>query len=141
MWRFGKAPLFLILVLAAPIFWFGLWVMGADLTLNFSQPAGFYLSAIIIYPLAEEILFRGVLQEYFEKKNTFQRTFLSISIANILTSLLFCLMHLYSHSALWSALTFFPSIAFGYSKHRYNTLLAPISLHIIYNAGYFILYS
>jgi membrane protease YdiL (CAAX protease family) len=58
-------------------------------------------------------------------------------LANLITSAVFAIAHLYGHSPPWALATFFPSLVFGLFRDRYNSLSAPIALHVFYNAGYF----
>lgn len=95
------------------------------------------LMLLILFPVTEELFFRGIIQPIIYKK--FSKTWRSISVANVLTSLLFSVTHLFNHNPIWALSTFFPSLVFGWSKDRYNTLLAPLMLHCYYNAGWFYL--
>ena len=104
----------------------------------FVQPWPF-LIPVLVYPLLEEIAFRGLIQELV--RDFISRRFWGpLSIANLLTSLLFTGMHFITHPPLWAALVLFPSLVFGFFKDRTNRLLAPIILHVFYNAGYFWLF-
>lgn len=103
--------------------------------LFFDLKALFFL--VFFYPVAEELLFRGFIQEYLHLKTKKFPCFFLFSIANILTSVLFALMHLVHHAPLFALLTFVPSLLFGYFKDRYNHLLYSIVLHMFYNACYF----
>ena len=95
------------------------------------------LLLLILFPITEELFFRGIIQPIIHKK--FSKTWRSISVANVLTSLLFSVTHLLNHNLFWALSTFFPSLIFGWSKDRYQTLLAPLILHCYYNAGWFYL--
>lgn len=103
--------------------------------LLFDLKALFFL--LFFYPVAEELLFRGIIQEYLHTKTKQLPCFFSFSIANILTSVVFAFMHLVHHAPLFALLTFVPSLLFGYFKDRYNHLLYSIVLHMFYNACYF----
>jgi len=92
---------------------------------------------IFLYPLIEELAFRGVIQEYIDQNTKQRRLFLSLSIANLLTSILFALMHFVHHEPIWAILTFFPSLVFGYFKERYAQIAPSIVLHMFYNLCYF----
>ena len=91
------------------------------------------LMLLILFPVTEELFFRGIIQPIIHKK--FSKTWHSISAANFLTSLLFSFSHLFNHNPFWALSTFLPSMIFGWSKDRYNTLLAPLMLHCYYNAA------
>jgi len=91
----------------------------------------FYL--IVFYPIVEELAFRGVIQEVIASKTEQYPSYLYISVANILTSVLFVLMHFVHHTPLWAMLVFIPSLIFGYFKEQYKSILPSIFLHMFYN--------
>ena len=95
------------------------------------------LTLIILFPIIEETLFRGILLPFVSNK--FPQRWKSITVANVATSILFSISHLYAHDPIWAFATFLPSLVFGWAQERYNNLLAPISLHSYYNAGWFLL--
>jgi membrane protease YdiL (CAAX protease family) len=99
-----------------------------------------FLSLVLLYPIVEEIAFRGLVQELL-RDYVSRRSLGPLTIANLLTSVLFAGLHFIYHAPLWAALVFFPSLVFGFFKDRTNHLLAPIILHVFYNAGYFWLFS
>ncbi len=116
---------------------FTIWIYFSDLKgINYLS-VNEILMLLILFPVTEELFFRGIIQPIIYKK--FSKTWRSISVANVLTSLLFSVTHLFNHNPIWALSTFFPSLVFGWSKDRYNTLLAPLMLHCYYNAGWFYL--
>ena len=88
---------------------------------------------IFLYPVIEELTFRGIIQEYIGQKTEQYGYFLGISLANLLTSILFVLMHLVYHTPIWAILIFLPSLVFGYFKEKYGKTTPSIILHIFYN--------
>ena len=96
-----------------------------------------FLTLILLYPILEEILFRGLIQPTIAKQ--FSKSWLIISQANLITSALFVSLHFISHPPLWALAVVIPSITFGYIQERVNHILAPITLHTTYNAGYFLM--
>ena len=106
---------------------------------NIFEPLNVFLLSVLLYPIVEEFVFRGVVQEYFTRQARFKANFLGISLANIITSVLFAASHLVNQEPFWALLTFFPSLIFGYFKDRHNNLLSCISVHIFYNLGFFVL--
>lgn len=84
------------------------------------------LSATLISPIAEELFFRGLLQNFLLK--TFRRPGLAI----VLTSLAFMSVHppLYHQYPAWFVL----GATFGWIYYRYRTLWAAIVIHIIFNS-------
>ena len=125
-------------ILAAPVFWGILFLVSpstSSFTISFSQ---IFILAFC-YPVLEEVVFRGFIQEILYKRYN-KYIFLKISAANFLTSILFSLFHLIHHSTIWSSAVFFPSLYFGYFKEKYASLYPSILLHIFYNLGYFLLF-
>jgi len=124
------APLYwLAVLLPNPHGWHPYWPQQAPLA---------FLLVVIAYPVLEEIVFRGWLQESLRRHIPWQVPG-PVSSANLFTSIVFAALHVIINSNPVSAWVFFPSLVFGYCKDRYRTLTAPIILHIFYNAGYFLL--
>ncbi len=99
-----------------------------------------FLLLAVVYPVLEEIVFRGGLQKQLHRwLNTSWRIGV-VSLPNLLTSLVFSAMHLFYHPPLWAAAVVLPSLVFGYFKDKYSGLAAPIALHISYNTGYYWLF-
>jgi len=89
---------------------------------------------IVFYPVVEELAFRGVIQEFIASKTKQYPSFFYLSVANIMTSVLFVAMHFVHHTPLWAMLVFVPSLVFGYFKEQYGHIGASIFLHMFYNA-------
>ena len=100
--------------------------------LHFDLQSLFFL--IVFYPVVEELAFRGVIQEFIASKTKQYSSFFHISVANIVTSLLFVAMHFVHHTPLWALLVFVPSLIFGYFKEQYGHIGYSIFLHMFYNA-------
>ena len=96
---------------------------------------------VLLYPVLEEIVFRGGLQSWLLEKSAWQRRLGGISLANMFTTVLFAAMHLINHPVNAAAMVIIPSLVFGWARERFNGLVAPIALHMFYNAGYFTLLS
>jgi membrane protease YdiL (CAAX protease family) len=103
------------------------------------EPLRFAVPALI-YPILEEIVFRGGLQTFLLRYPRGRARWGGFTLANILTSAVFAALHLFPHAPLWSAATFLPSVVFGYFRDRHSSLLSPIALHVFYNSGYFWLF-
>lgn len=132
-WQFWAA------LVAAPIFWALLYGLGSapvDAVWPLAQPVRFLLPALI-YPVLEEIVFRGGLQPWIARQPWGAHRVAGISYANALTSVLFSALHFLFHPPLWAALVLVPSLVFGYFRERHDSLASPIMLHVFYNAGYF----
>ncbi len=98
------------------------------------------LFMILLYPLLEEWLFRGLIQGWLLETKWGQSAWAGITLANGAATLLFAVAHLLGHTLLWSLLVIGPSLIFGWSRERYRSVLPPVGLHIFYNGGYFLLF-
>lgn len=102
--------------------------------LKLNHFAIFYLLALcvaILGPIIEEILFRGFLQGWLREKG-------SKNLAIIITAIVFTLFH-YEVSLGISNIElliplFIMGLSLSYLKEREESLLAPIGLHIAFNA-------
>lgn len=95
----------------------------------------------VLYPLIEEILFRGALQGWLRERPAMRRTIMGLTPANLLTSAIFTALHFLAHPPLAALAVFVPSLVFGHFRDRHGDLRAPIALHMYYNIGYFWLFS
>jgi membrane protease YdiL (CAAX protease family) len=140
LWR---DTLFWLAVMAGPLCWLLLYLLLRPATPQWTWPLAApadYLLPVLFYPVLEEIVFRGLLQELAQEYIS-RRTLGPISLANLLTSLVFTGFHFLNHAPLWAALVFFPSLVFGFFKDRHGTLTAPILLHAFYNAGFLLIFT
>jgi uncharacterized protein len=137
---FHRDSVFLLLLAFGPIAW--LSMIGV---FTFQPLPGYaiwspaFLSVILWQPLFEELLFRGIVQGHLLQSMARQKTWFGLSIPNLLTSLLFTLAHLASHSISWSLLVFVPSLCFGFVRDRFGSVYPSIALHAFYNTGFFLL--
>lgn len=129
-------------VLAAPFFWLVLYLVfqpAVDPGWPIRFPVEFLLPVLLI-PVVEEYVFRGLAQGWLLKRFPGRRVG-PVSLANLLTSVLFCIPHFFRTDPLWAASVFFPSLVFGHFRERHGGLATPIGLHVFYNAGYFWLFT
>ncbi len=97
-----------------------------------------WLAVILWQPLVEELLFRGVIQGFYLEYEWGRKSWMKISLANLVTSIMFMAMHFINHPPLWAIGVIFPSLVFGYFRERCDSVFPPIALHVLYNFGYFI---
>jgi hypothetical protein len=81
------------------------------------------LFAVVVTPIFEELVFRGLLQSYL--RNLGYGPWMSILIASILFSVLHPLMHFPALLVL--------SVAMGYAYEKSGSLLRPIFIHFFFN--------
>lgn len=137
---FYRSQIFLSCLAVGAAFWGVLPLLVAVQPLPWHRmlSLAFFL-AVVWQPIVEELLFRGCLQGFLSIRKWGQRSLVGISIANLLASVAFTGAHIATHSLLWASLTLFPSLLFGVLRDRSGSVFPPIALHIIYNAGYFML--
>ena len=92
------------------------------------------VSAVVLYPVLEEYVFRGGLQPWLAQH--LRQHAGPLSLANLLTSVVFCALHFLFHPPLWALGVFLPSLVFGYFYERHQRVLSPVLLHVAYNASY-----
>lgn len=125
---------FYIAILAGPACWLMLISVGQPII---GPPALlFWLKLSMLMPVLEEIVFRGGIQSALISRPMFATAWHGVSLANLITSVLFASMHLVSQPPLWAALVFIPSLVFGWARDRYNAVLPSVVLHSVYNAGF-----
>lgn len=140
--RLGDPHLWVAVAAAPPVWLAGyLWFAPAtDWAWPLHRPRELlYLG--VLYPLIEEILFRGALQGWLRRRALLCRTLLGLSGANLLTSAIFTALHFIAHPPLAALSVFVPSLVFGHFRDRHGDLRAPIALHMYYNIGYFWIFS
>ena len=137
---FYRSPVFLSALAMGAAVWLVLPLLAVVQPLPwlqiFSLP---FLVVVLWQPTVEELLFRGCLQGWLFTHGWGRQSFVGISIANLLTSAVFSGAHLATHSLPWALSTLLPSLLFGVLRDRSGSVFPPLALHIIYNAGYFLL--
>jgi uncharacterized protein len=137
---FYRSPIFISCLAIGVVFWIALPFLAIIQPLPWLHMLSLpFFMAVLWQPIIEELLFRGCLQGWLLMYGWGPRSLIGISIANILTSLVFAGAHLATHSLPWALSTLFPSLLFGVLRDRFGSILPPLALHIVYNAGYFIL--
>ncbi len=135
-WRWLADRQFLLALAAGVAFWAALAWLGM-------QPAPLGLAAlfsvVLLQPLVEELLFRGLLQGWLGETPWGRRQFAGVSLANLAAALAFTALHFVNHPLLWAAGVLAPALLFGYFRDRHASVLPAIALHVFYNAGYFLL--
>ena len=129
---------FRVAFIAAPIFWAAFWLYDSphpEWGWPLTAPAPF-LMLVVVYPVVEEIVFRGALQGWLRSRSWGTVEWRHLTVANAITSVVFALTHLIVNPVYLSVAVFIPSLIFGYFRDRYDQLHASIVLHVFYNAGY-----
>ncbi len=135
--RFYQAAL-----LVGPLVWGALYLSGV-----FVQDGGAHLVVLIwpailfclVYPVVEELFFRGVVQRCLYDKSALSRVaYFGFSYANAVTTVLFVFAHWFSQPLVWALLVIFPSLLFGWFRDKYNSVIPSLFLHVFYNTGFYL---
>lgn len=87
--------------------------------------------------MVEELAFRGWLQGLLADHLPHRWWGQRLSLANLLTSLLFAAAHLAVTAHWQNLLVFAPALIFGYFRDHYQRVAPAAILHCFYNAGFF----
>jgi len=119
---FLAAPLMVIILVLTPLSQWQWPVLWPNLFL-----------ATLVFPVCEEVIFRGLIQGELLRIAVMTRRFAGISIANLLTSALFSIGHALVFGSLMALLVLPASMIFGGFYDRYRSVYLPIFLHGWYN--------
>jgi uncharacterized protein len=93
------------------------------------------LEQLVLIGLAEELFFRGWLQnklnDFFKKNQRFLGA--SVGLGWPVTALLFAAAHSMIAVEWWHVAIFFPGLLFGWLRERTNTIIAPALFHATCN--------
>ncbi len=140
MKRFFTDPHFLVALALGPC----VWVVLYFLPLNSASSLDIImlLTVCLMYPILEELAFRGFVQSWLlDTVQVAKKQLAGVSLANVTTSVIFAALHLFNQPPLWAAAVFFPSVVFGYFRERHDSVLPCIILHCWYNTGFFFVLS
>jgi len=133
---YNKNKYLTMAVLLAPLLGFAfLLLQGASFQLQTALPMRTIALVVVLIPICEEIVFRGLLQHELASYNRLRQTVAGLSWDNIISSTLFSVTHaLYFGNALVLLLEI-PALILGLFYSRQRKLIYPICLHAWYNAN------
>jgi membrane protease YdiL (CAAX protease family) len=82
------------------------------------------LAVVLLAPIAEELLCRGVILHYAMKATP------KFWLANIIQALLFGIIHM---NIIQGTYAFFLGLVLGWLRYRYKSLVAPTIMHLVNN--------
>ena len=116
------------------------WIFGSGA--DYGSFAGWPLRAVailLLFPVLEEIVFRGLIHDYIYLKLSTWDKYLGITSANWLTTLLFCLTHLVTRSLIVALLVIVPSLVLGSLRDKGFSIKALAAIHVYWNGGVYLL--
>ena len=123
-------------MLAIP-FWLGAALLHEAGLVKFYAPEGItdWMAIGLIYPLIEELIFRGLLMGFLSRYPILSRGRF-VTTSNILTSIIFALCHvLVSKIVVNGLLVFLPSLWLGATRERFGSVWMCYVIHTIWNLG------
>jgi len=104
-------------------------------------PSGWpaWMSFVLVYPVVEELLFRGVLQGELLRLTAREGRTLRlgpVSVANALATLAFVAFHTIAQPLAWALAVAVPSLVFGHLRERFASVWPAVLVHVVYNAGF-----
>lgn len=128
----------LALLVALPV-----WAtLGLGFGGRMQVPAGWvaWASFVLLQPLLEELVFRGILQGQVLRLTTpgngQPRRLGPLTLANVLVTAGFVALHLRAQPWGWALAVAGPSLIFGHLRERMGSVWPAVLLHIVYNAGF-----
>ena len=135
---FHRDGLFVVAAASGVGFWIMLWWLLPVKPIQWWQVGSWaFLSLVVVQPCLEEVVFRGLVQGRLSQWHRMRTQWQGFTAANGVTALLFAAGHLVNHPALWAARVIIPALAFGFFRDRYASIWPGMTLHILYNGGYF----
>ena len=135
--KFYQDSVFWVLIGMGPLVVFGIKFGLHDLAITSLDTPAQVLSLLLIYPVLEEVVFRGAIMDGVSKTPLAGLRIAHISGPNFFSASLFSLLHLWGQRLGWALAVFIPGLVFGFSKERWGSLKFPILLHIYYNGCFF----
>lgn len=137
-WAWLRDPHAALALLAAVPVWLVLapWV-GSSMR----HPTGLWAwtSFLLVQPVLEELVFRGMLQGQALRLSTRQGQPLRlgpVTLANVLVTLGFVVLHLRAQPLAWALAVAGPSLVLGHLRERFFSVWPAMLVHAVYNAGF-----
>jgi membrane protease YdiL (CAAX protease family) len=92
------------------------------------------VSLVVVQPLLEELVFRGILQGQLLRLTAARRAG-PLSLANLVVSAAFAALHLPAQPVVSALSVFVPSLVFGHLRERFGSVWPAFGLHAFYNGG------
>jgi hypothetical protein len=133
-WAWLPDPHFVTAVLAAvPV----LFLLGMTPGSRMQPVDGWsaWLSFVALRPIAEELVFRGVIQGALLQRTPARRLG-PVTQANLWTTAGFVALHFAAQPPAWALAVALPSLVFGHMRERFVSVIPAIALHAVYNAAF-----
>ena len=129
---------FLSIALGVPV-----WVVVLFCSyLGLLQPPSFegllaVLIAVVLFPILEELVFRGLLWDLWDYiKNSRSGYLDKLAVKNCCVSVCFSALHIFNFGILGGLWVFVPSLWLGWLKDRSGSTKACCLVHVLWNSGF-----
>ena len=96
-----------------------------------------FLTAVVLFPILEEIVFRGLLWDLWDyikfDKNSYRG---KLAFKNCCISACFSVLHIFNFGILGGLLVFIPSLWLGWLKARSGSIKTCCLVHVLWNSGF-----
>lgn len=115
--------------------------LGLFLGPHLHAPAGWlaWASLVLVQPLLEELVFRGLLQGQALRlivAHGAPRLLGPVTMANVLVTVGFVALHLRAQPLAWALAVAGPSLVLGHLRERTGSVWPPVFVHAFYNVGF-----
>ena len=94
-----------------------------------------WLSFVALRPIAEELVFRGVIQGHLLQRMSARRIG-PVTQANLWTTAGFVALHFAVQPPAWALAVALPSLVFGHMRERFGSVIPAVALHAVYNTAF-----
>ena len=95
------------------------------------------LAAVVLFPILEELVFRGLLWDLWDYFKRVKSSYLGmLAVKNCCISVCFSMLHIFNFGLLGGFLVFIPSLWLGWLKDRSGSTKTCCLVHILWNAGF-----
>jgi uncharacterized protein len=98
-----------------------------------------WASLLLVQPLLEELVFRGLLQGQalaLLVRGGKPMRLGPFTLANVLITVAFVALHLRAQPLAWALAVAAPSLVFGHLRERFASVWPAVGMHAFYNAGF-----
>lgn len=132
-WAWPPDVHLVVAIVAAVPVWLALGIFAGE-RLRVPASAFAWVSLVLIQPLLEELVLRGVLQGQLLRL-TRRRRLGPVSVANVVTTAVFVALHVPTQHLGWALAVAPPSLVFGHLRERFASVWPAVAMHGLYNAG------
>lgn len=137
-WTWLRDPHARLALLAAVPVWLVLLFWGKA---PLRHPVGVlaWASFLVLQPVLEELVFRGIWQGQALRLSTRHGQPLrlgAVTLANMLVTLGFVALHLRAQPLAWALAVAGPSLVLGHLRERFGSVWPTMLVHALYNAGF-----